>query len=234
MRETWASGALELLQHADSHIILDTAFDQRIAFISVDNAVETALRTFAALPAKLSGSKITRAEIEDAGQSFPKLVELVFKHAGERLVGLDGNDIEHYHRIRNKLYHDGTGLGVDQRYLLAYRKIAEVLLGNLFSVSIKPEVKSSELGDLILLWNEVETTLRAKMLAAGVNLGNTFKWEEAMRAGLLDMKTIEKLTELRMIRNAQVHSQGSELDVKRIALGIALGREILNQLNASS
>jgi hypothetical protein len=34
MESTWASGASELLRHADSHINLDTAFDKRIAVTS--------------------------------------------------------------------------------------------------------------------------------------------------------------------------------------------------------
>jgi hypothetical protein len=50
MKDTWASGTLELLRHADSHIKLDSAFDKRIAFISIDNCVETVLRTFVSLP----------------------------------------------------------------------------------------------------------------------------------------------------------------------------------------
>ena len=57
MEETWASGSLELLRHADSHIQLDTAFDSRIAFISVDNSVETSIITFLSLPEKISGVK---------------------------------------------------------------------------------------------------------------------------------------------------------------------------------
>lgn len=44
MEKTWASGALELLKHADSHIELNTAFDSRMAFISIDNSVETSIQ----------------------------------------------------------------------------------------------------------------------------------------------------------------------------------------------
>ncbi len=125
MEETWASGSIELLRHADSHIQLDTAFDSRIAFISVDNSVETSIRTFLSLPEKISGAKFTRKEVDEAGNSFPKMVDLLFSKARTRLAGLDDGDIEHYHRIRNQLYHNGTGLGVDRRYLDAYRQIAQ-------------------------------------------------------------------------------------------------------------
>ena len=60
MDKTWASGAIELLRHADSHIHLDTAFDKRIAFISIDNAVETLMRTFLSLPFSKSKIKVSR------------------------------------------------------------------------------------------------------------------------------------------------------------------------------
>ena len=58
MKATWASGSIELLKHADSHIDLDTAFDKRIAFISIDNCVETIIRTYISLPKSKSGIKV--------------------------------------------------------------------------------------------------------------------------------------------------------------------------------
>src|SRR5262245_42659098 len=106
MKDTWASGAIELLRHADSHIDQDTAFDKRIAFISIDNSVETSIRTFLSLPAGKSGVKVTRKEIDAVENSFPGLLGLLWQYASNRLTGIDETDIEHYHRIRNKLYHD--------------------------------------------------------------------------------------------------------------------------------
>ena len=129
MQATWASGATELLKHADSHIDLDTAFDKRIAFISIDNCVETIIRTYLSLPKSRSGINVKRQEIDDAGNIFSKLLSFLFKYASKKLVGIEEIDIEHYHRIRNKLYHDGTGLSVDDEYLIAYR-------GNCRSIAI--------------------------------------------------------------------------------------------------
>ena len=79
MEDTWASGALELLKHADSHIELDTAFDSRMAFVSIDNSVETSIRVFMSLPEKTSGIKFTRKEVNEVEGSFPRMVELVFQ-----------------------------------------------------------------------------------------------------------------------------------------------------------
>lgn len=230
MEDTWASGSLELLRHADSHIQLDTAFDSRIAFISVDNSVETSIRTFLSLPERISGVKFQRKDVEEAGNSFPKMVDLLFSNARQRLAGLDDGDIEHYHRIRNQLYHNGTGLGVDRRYLDAYRQIAAVLLNNLFGVKADPKGAEATLENLILLFNEVENSVRKAFKDSGVDNGETFKWEMAMRMGILEMDDINQLTELRRIRNTQVHSTAENIDKKRIELGVAIAEALIKKL----
>lgn len=230
MEETWASGSLELLIHADSHIQLDTAFDSRIAFISVDNSVETSIRTFLSLPEKISGVKFQRKEVEEAGNSFPKMVDLLFNKARSKLAGLNDGDIEHYHRIRNQLYHNGTGLGVDRRYLDAYRQIAAVLLNNLFGVKADPKGSEATLENLVLLYNEVETLIRKAFEDSGVEIGHTFKWEMAVSEGVLEMKDINQLTELRMIRNTQVHSIAKNIDKKRIELGVEIAEKLIKKL----
>jgi hypothetical protein len=83
--------------------------------------------------------------------SFPGLIALLWQHAADRLTGIDDADIEHYQRIRNKLYHDGTGLSVDRQYLLAYRQIAVLLLRNLFGVDLGEQRYAPTLERLIVL-----------------------------------------------------------------------------------
>jgi hypothetical protein len=211
MEKTWASGALELLRHADSHIDLDSAFDKRVAFISIDNCVEVCIRTFLSLPLSKSNVKVPRAEIEAAGNSFPKLLGLLFTHTPDRFSGLDADDIEHYHRIRNTLYHDGTGLSVDEQYLKAYRSIAEILLQNLFGVTPgKPIESQSTLEVLVHNWNHIDKLVKETLERAG--LTTTFRWEEAFTQGLLKPEEIKELTELRMARNRLVHSETIDRD----------------------
>ncbi len=228
MENTWASGAVELLRHADSHIDLDSAFDRRIAFISVDNAVETMIRTFLSLPRKNSGIQVPRKDIEDAENSFPKLLALLWKHAAQKLTGLDDSDIEHYHRIRNKLYHDGTGLSVDEQYLLAYRQIAAIILRNLFEVKHVEPRPAPTLEHLIMLWNRLEENFKKRLDESGIDRGNTFFWEAAIQQGILTGEDASLLTELRFIRNKQVHS--STIDRKQIEYAIDLAEKLLNKI----
>jgi len=232
MQNTWASGAIELIRHADSHIHLETAFDRRIAFISIDNSVETSIRTFLSLPQSRSGLKIPRKDIEAVEGSFPALVSLLWRHAGNRLIGIDDADVEHYHRIRNKLYHDGTGLSVDEQYLLAYRQIAVLLLKNLFAVDLGEPKPAPTLERLIVLWNQIEETLKSTLKNAGIERGHTFFWEEAMQAGVLAMDDIQRLTELRMIRNSQVHS--SKIDQREVEHAVHLAEILLAALKSKT
>src|SRR5260370_41457089 len=99
MEHTWASGAIELIRHADSHIHLETAFDRRIAFIRIDNSVETSIRTFLSLPVSKSGVKVPRKNIDAVENSFPGVTGLLWQHPGSRFTGFDEAFIEHYHRI---------------------------------------------------------------------------------------------------------------------------------------
>lgn len=230
MEHTWASGAVELIKHADSHLTQETAFDGRIAFISIDNAVETCIRVFLSLPPSKSGVTVTRKELADIENSFPGLLALLWNRAGDRLTGLDDADIEHYHRIRNKLYHDGTGLSVDQQYLLAYRQIAVVLLKHLFGVSLGEPRQAATLETLVSLWNQIEEKLKALSLEADIEPGHTFFWEEAMAAGVINASDLASLTELRLIRNREVHS--TSVDRARVSYAVSLAETLLKNLNA--
>jgi hypothetical protein len=230
MENTWASGAIELLKHADSHIQLDSAFDKRIAFISIDNSVETSIRTFISLPSKYTGINFSKKELDDLGNSFPKMVTLLFKYTSHKLIGLDEVDIEHYHRIRNQLYHNGTGLSVDSRYLLAYRQIAAILLNNLFGVKVSKAVAEPTLENLILLWNEIEQIIKHKFEKSSIPSAHTYKWEMAMKSGILTRDQIQKLTELRIIRNTQVHSTSDSIDKKSIAYAVKLAEDLRSSL----
>jgi hypothetical protein len=232
MDNTWASGALELLQHADSHINLKSAFDSRIAFISVDNSVEISIRVFQSLPEKISGKIFTRKERDDAGNSFSKMVELLFNKASDVLVGLSDTDIEYYHRIRNQLYHEGTGLAVDFKQLQEYRQVAAVLLNNLFGIELQPKTRETSIAYLIVLCNEVEVLVKNKFESSEIDTGHTFKWEMAMKEGILNFDQIKALTDLRMIRNLEVHATESEINNKRIEYAIELAEMLINKLKS--
>jgi len=168
--------------------------------------------------------------LDEADNIFPKLLCLLFKYSPEKLVGIDEVDVEHYHRIRNKLYHDGTGLSVDEEYLIAYRGIAGVLLNNLFDISIKASASESDsLERLILNWKSIEHESKNKLEEAGISA--TYKWEEAFSLGLEEPGDIQLLTELRMARNRLVHSE--TIDKGDIKSWLEVSEKLLQKVRAS-
>lgn len=230
MEATWVSGAIELLRHADSHLNLNTAFDNRIAFISIDNGVETMIRTYLSLPKSKSGVKVDRKDLEEAGTSFPKLLALLEKYAAAKLTGIDATDIEYYHRIRKTLYHEGTGLSVDDQYILAYRGIAAVLLENLFSAKISVlAADDGSLERLILNWNTIEKTIREQMERAGMSVSH--KWEEAF-ATRLPAEDAQLLSNLHSARNRLVHSQS--IDKRDVGRWVEESERLLHKLSDSA
>ncbi len=82
--------------------------------IAIDNSVELAIKTYLGLPRRITGLSITRKEYSEIAESFPRLLDALEKHCGDKLEGLDLGEIEWYHRIRNQLYHQGNGLTVEK------------------------------------------------------------------------------------------------------------------------
>ena len=53
----WVSGPRELLQHGLDHLEYSTDFDARIAMISIDNAVELAIKVYLGLRDQVHSNK---------------------------------------------------------------------------------------------------------------------------------------------------------------------------------
>jgi hypothetical protein len=104
------------------------------------------------------------------------------------------------------------------------------MLKNLFGVDLGEPRPAPTLERLILLWNKIEETLKGKYAKAGIDRGHTFHWEMAMREGLLTGDDAQRLIELRMIRNKQVHS--SDIDRKEVEHAVHLAETVLSALNA--
>ena len=97
--------------------------------------------------------------------------------------------------------------------MLAYRSIAEVLMQNLFEVTMKPPESRPSLEMLIHSWNSIDKLVKTALDNAGFT--STCKWEEAFAADLLSPADVTNLTELRMARNRLVHSD--TVDAEQIA-----------------
>lgn len=211
----WAIGARELLDHANGHIKSNTAFDNRIAMISIDNAVELAIRSFLELPKRIRNEKSpSRNELEQA-INFPILLDLLEKYSSNKLSGIDLGSIEWYHRIRNTLYHMGNGITVDSQHVDSYFKIASILFDNLFQDSYETTTpKDSENilpNEFIIKWTALERRISflAHKYLPKFDRGNRSilsLYDGLIEKEIISSKYRPTLDKLYKIRNSYFHS----------------------------
>lgn len=158
----WVSGPRELLRHGLEHLQKGTDIDRRIAIISIDNAVELMTKTYLGLPSRVTGIKLSRRKLQEISDSFSDLLDALEEHAGDKLVGVELADIEWYHRIRNQLYHSGSGITVEMDQVQVYASIASNLMDSLFGVRVRePEVERTPTEDFLYKWNQLGRLIRA-------------------------------------------------------------------------
>lgn len=166
MQKPWAAGPKELLDHADSYMSNNEAFDSRIAFISIDNAVEVMIRTFLSLPKRARGKNGRPRKRIDSAFGFPDLLDLLEEYAEDLIGGTELGDIEWFHRIRNSLYHEGNGITVDAEQLKSYRAVAQILYQNLFDIKptkSEPSITGAS-GKFLEQWAGLENRLKSAAL----------------------------------------------------------------------
>ncbi|MFC1918837.1 hypothetical protein ACFLWW_02545 [Chloroflexota bacterium] len=239
--KVWISGPRELLDHAFSHLSGGKAFDYRIAMISIDNAVELAIKTYLSLPKRIRGSDgPSRKRYEEASSSFTSLVDLLEEYAGNRLGGIELGDIEIYHRLRNTLYHDGNGVTVDPEYVDSYLQIAQVLLDNLLGVKLEntqTTLPSSSLGDLVSKWAQLSVDVRylndihtGKHLQSGEPILHTV--DRLVTSGVLDKNFRNRVRIVNNMRNKLVHSVTSPLNEEHIIEVISALDELISRVKS--
>ena len=209
-------GPLELLNHAIGHLELGSGFDNRIAMISVDVAVESMIKSYLTMPSSVRGTKhVSREEYGKITKSFHSLLIGLIAHVPNKKQYTDEiSEIEWYHNIRNELYHSGTDVTVDQQKVETYLEIAKNLFSNLFRVRVDDYIESkpsTAIGEFFLTWREVMPQL--ERLANIMNLKYTVHDPRYMAmprlvARKIVSKTIQdELKEIRTFRNEMTHGR---------------------------
>jgi len=210
MNEPWTDGPRELLQHAATHLGMGADFDRRIAMISIDNAVELAIKTYIGLPKRSRGTDgPTRKELEAANESFPELLDLLNRYYDDKLTGVDLGDVEWYHRLRNLLYHSGNGITVNRARVEAYFQIALALFENLFgfvpSIDGKTAIRTKT-GEFLQLWTNFDQSLRMKLPPKN---GLAYYWKKEFLEGV-STEAASLWVALTEFRNKLVHSVATD------------------------
>lgn len=168
VKNIWVSGSVELLNHGIKHIKEtsgDNNFDFRIAMISIDNAVETTLKTFITLNRR--SIRISYKIYKNAIRRFPAMLDLLLSHCPEKISADELDAIEMFHMIRNNLYHQGTGINVDREIVERYSVVAGELISRLFDVEMGKDFEvesvsdiSNLYGEFLIIWRDIEVNLK--------------------------------------------------------------------------
>jgi len=150
----WLSGCYELLEHGIEHFLNDTEFDRRLAMISIDNALELAVKTY--ISRNLRVLNIKRKDYNNIKRDFSKLLSLILKVAPSKITEQELSSIEHNHELRNNLYHEGIGISVNKEIVKSYSEEAISLISKLYEVDLSYLVKKVGIFNFIKKFNVLE------------------------------------------------------------------------------
>lgn len=210
----WVNGSLELLNHAKSHLKEGNEFDLRQAMISIDNAVELAIKTYLIKNRRTLG--IRRKELTNATKNFPPLIDSLEDHNLIDISDEDLDAIEYYHKIRNNLYHEGVGITIEKNVVEAYFTLANDLIRRLFDIKVKePEILTNFLQEFLLpysfvaYFNIIESLLKNYYIDKGIyDLTKPtlpYLLKLSRDNNLILIEEYKKLIDLYSIRNNIVH-----------------------------
>lgn len=212
--KSWCEGPNEILQIAHRLASEGNAASTRVALILIDNTVEVIAKTYLSLPKRVTGVNIARRELDGIFESFPSLISCLEKNSGDRVNHIDLGEIEWYHGLRNKLYHDGSGLSVAKDKVDVYFALASQLFEALFDekIEVAPSNEGERLiGGFLSRW----VTLEKGLVMYSEFVGETYGRTPNLRAGLqilveegkMTRELFEEISALQQLRNAVVHGQ---------------------------
>ena len=222
-RQPWASGPSEILQHGLALLHKDSDKNRRLAFLSIDNAVELTIKTYLSLPQRVTGIKLSRSKFSEISESFPLLLDALEEYASPKLSGIDLGEIEWYHRLRNQLYHQGNGLTVDRDKVEVYAQLGKLLFKNLFGFEVEVDENDGYelLGSFLEAWTIFEKATadlseknKDKLSTlGGRTLPPLIVTHEFYKLGLIDAATQRDIESLRQIRNEVIHGKSDHRKV---------------------
>jgi hypothetical protein len=132
--KTWQIFPTQLILHALSHAEKNTDFDKLVAYLTLDVGVEMTIKTFLEKYHYRIWNDLKK-EVQKSGRDirFCDIVEAVGK-TNINIQGIDIADANHYHNLRNDLYHKG-GFPPPEEDLKRYLELAQKLLNVLLDVN---------------------------------------------------------------------------------------------------
>jgi hypothetical protein len=124
----WLNDLVE--QIATSMILAESGTDtnKRLSLIIVDNAFEFLMVAYVELEAQLVGKTITNKDWEQRKRDFEQVLDFVYSQFN---ITASKTDILAYHKLRNKLYHDGKPFSINEEKISEYATLLKTMLFDL-------------------------------------------------------------------------------------------------------
>jgi hypothetical protein len=121
----WQAMPARIISLALEHAQQNTDFNHQLAFLLLDVGVESALKTYL-VNKKQDVEKIV----------FPDLLKRVGEELHKENLQIPLDEIDYFHKIRNKLYHQGDGVKPTDENLAKYAELAKTLVKALLNVKL--------------------------------------------------------------------------------------------------
>ena len=143
----WQEGTTELIEFAFDRMHKGSDFDRRLAFLILDVGVETLFKTYLTLPDSVMQFQIKRGErFEAVSGNFHDLLRGIKNSNPQKASRFNFSYLEHYHNLRNTLYHQGNQVtAVPMTQLEGYARLAVELLREYLDVDLSAKLNHSKI-----------------------------------------------------------------------------------------
>lgn len=223
MKKLWIEGPKEILNHAIGHFEAGTPSDLRFALISIDNAIEVAIKAYLRYEKGL-----TRGEV-DKLNSFHELLRKLQEKLDPPLEKDKAVNIVYFHDIRNDLYHNGNGMTVSKENVETALNIAYELFDRLFRVDMRRVMEEAD--RFYNYWNKFQENKATY---------SNFEWNDRLFNNLLTFMDMSPsmskegrflflIREIEKLLRMAARHQGIKAErMSLFELAIDVGREILS------
>jgi hypothetical protein len=133
----WLRSSFDLLVHGELHYTLPEEFDRRVALVSFDNAIESAIACYLGLHESQRGNRqYKRVDVEVALVSFHSKLDFLYQEVVARKVSchLTKQDMIYIHKQRSLFYHENPDYVPAANVLSMARESAFWVFSFLFEV----------------------------------------------------------------------------------------------------
>lgn len=142
----WQVGPTELIEFALAQMQKGSDFDRRLSFLILDVGVETLFKTYLTLPDSFTQFQTSRGDRHKAVDgNFHELIRGVQSANPKKASGINFAYIEHYHNLRNTLYHQGNQVtAVPIHQLEGYARLAVNALQTYLDVDLSKALRPAK------------------------------------------------------------------------------------------